>query len=380
MSEAVLCVDDEPATLAAHRRFLEPHYAVETASSGAEALELMSSRGAVAVVVADLHMPEMNGVEFLARVRARHPDAVRLLLTGNADLDSAIRAVNDGHVFRFLTKPCAPMALVGAVRAGVEQYRLITAQRDLLENTLRASVRVLGEVLALTNPLAFGRSLRVRQLVRDMTAAAGLPDDWALDVAATLSQLGCLAVPEAALARGERGEELTDPERAALVRHPTVGAELLRTIPRLERVAAIVAYQNYHQAMISRLAGNSTVAEAAPAVGLLKAALDFDALVQRGESKPAALATMRAREGWYDPAALEALTAVVDREPVGIREVPAGELASGMVVARDVFGTSGLLVLRGGVQVTEPIKLRLQASAAHGGLATLIAVFAPDRT
>jgi CheY-like chemotaxis protein len=375
MEGRVLCVDDEPAIHAAHRRFLEPHVRVETASAGVEALHTLAARGPFAVVVSDLQMPGMGGIELLAAARAKHPDTVRLLLTGTADLHSAIRAVNDGHVFRFLTKPCSPADLVRAVRAGVEQHRLVTAEKELLANTLRASVRVLGELLAMASPAAFGRSLRVRQLVRDMAAAVGLPDDWALDVAATLSQLGCVAVPEEVLTKSARGEELTDPERAALVRHPAVGAELLRSIPRLERVAAIVAHQSYHHGALSRLAADPQVAEVVPAVGMLKLALDLDELLQRGKTKGEALEALRARDGWYDPAALAALESLVAAEPPPqVREVAAADLALGMVVARDVHGPSGVLLLRGGVRVSEPIKLRLQAIASHGGVGGTIGI------
>ena len=175
---------------------------------------------------------------------------------------------------------------MSAVRAGVDQHRLITAQRDLLENPLRAILRVLGEVLAMVSPAAFGRSLRVRQLVCNLAAAAGLADDWAAGRgSASLSQLGCIAVPESVLSTADRGGELSDAERAALARHPAVGADLLRSIPRLERVAAIVAQQNYHDATHTRLSVSPDEAETAQGVGFLKVALDFDALLQRDERK-----------------------------------------------------------------------------------------------
>src|SRR5262249_23643372 len=145
------------------------------------------------VILSDLHMPGMDGIRLLATVRQRYPDTTRVLLTGMADVTSALQAVNDGQGFRFLTKPVAMATPRQAVAAGVEQYRLVTAQRDLLENTLRGAVHVLGELLALANPAAFERATRVRQLLRGMSAAAGRALPWEEDVAAALSQIGCIA-------------------------------------------------------------------------------------------------------------------------------------------------------------------------------------------
>ena len=172
MNEAVLCVDDEPSMLIAFPRFLEG-FQVETADSGEAALAALAIARSVR---RDLVRPADAGDgrdPFVGCRAAQYPDTVRLLLTGNANLESAIQAVNDGHIFRFLSKPCSVSSLRKAVGAAVEQYRLVTAQKDLLENTLRAVVHVLGEVLAVVSPVAFGRAARVRHLVRDLTEAAG---------------------------------------------------------------------------------------------------------------------------------------------------------------------------------------------------------------
>src|SRR5438132_13303250 len=105
-----------------------------------------------------MRMPGMTGVELLIRVRQTTPDTVRMILTRNADLQTAIDAINNGPIFRFLTKPCAPELLARTVAAGIEQYRLVTAEKELLEQTLRGPVTVLTEVLELANPKAFDRA------------------------------------------------------------------------------------------------------------------------------------------------------------------------------------------------------------------------------
>jgi PAS domain S-box-containing protein len=139
MSVAVLCVDDEPDIVAAYRVFLGPTYSVTAADGGEAALGVLAERGPFAVIVSDLHMPGMDGIRLLATVRERYPDTVRVLATGHPDLNNAIQAVNDGHVFRFLTKPITPAALVSAVSAAADQYRLILADRRRAAAELRAS-------------------------------------------------------------------------------------------------------------------------------------------------------------------------------------------------------------------------------------------------
>ena len=102
----ILFVDDEPNVLAAFQRQLRRQFEVETAPSGREGLALLQKARDYAVVVADMRMPEMNGVEFLKEVKTAAPEAVRIMLTGNADQGTAIEAINQGRIFSFLHKPC----------------------------------------------------------------------------------------------------------------------------------------------------------------------------------------------------------------------------------------------------------------------------------
>ena len=139
----VLFVDDEPALLDGIRNALrkEP-YEILTASSASEGLKALHEHG-VDVVVSDERMPGVSGAEFLAFVRQRFPDTVRIMLTGQASLEAAIQAINEGEVFRFLTKPCSPLLLAQTLRDALllqglkrEGRRLLSAvrrQRSLLE-------------------------------------------------------------------------------------------------------------------------------------------------------------------------------------------------------------------------------------------------------
>src|SRR5581483_749570 len=140
------CVDDEPAVLEGLMLHLRRRFAVCTAPSGAAGSEAVRGKGPFACVMSDMRMPGMSGAEFLKQVRYLAPDTVRVLLTGQADMSAAVSAVNEGQIFRFLTKPCPPPSLLGALEAAVGQHALITAERELLEQTLRGTVKMLGDV------------------------------------------------------------------------------------------------------------------------------------------------------------------------------------------------------------------------------------------
>ena len=128
----LLFVDDEPNALAGYERQLRNTFDVATARGGAKGFELVEGHGPFAVVVADMRMPGMDGVQFLTHVKRISPSSVRMILTGMADQQTAIQAVNEGNIFRFLTKPCPPEALTRALQAGVDQYRLVNAECELL--------------------------------------------------------------------------------------------------------------------------------------------------------------------------------------------------------------------------------------------------------
>jgi len=331
MIERILCVDDDPNLLEAYHRALGRRFHMESALNGEEALAAVVDRGPYAVVVVDMRMPGVNGVRLLARVREIAPDTVRMMLTGHADQQTALDAVNDGHVFRFMTKPCAPQDFAKALEAGIEQYRLITAERELLSKTLTGSIKVLTDVLALVNPGAFGRASRVYHLVGPVCKELNLERKWPIEIAAMLSQIGCVAVPEQTLAKAYGSDRLSPVESLAIQRHPEVGRELLANIPRLEEVAEIVAYQD--KLYDGRGFPSDDVRGTDIPLGsrILKAALDLDTLLSTGSRPETALAEINRRQGWYDPAVLAALAKVVETE-----EACAGELVDGVALADDL--------------------------------------------
>jgi len=144
MDHTILVVDDEPASLRALRRVLSPHYDVVTAEGGSAALCALDVHP-VSLIVSDHRMPELSGVEMLVRARASHPDAIRILLTGYADVEALVDAVNDGAIFYYLTKPWEPPDLLLAVRRGIERLETERQRRALLRDLDEACSRARRE-------------------------------------------------------------------------------------------------------------------------------------------------------------------------------------------------------------------------------------------
>jgi response regulator RpfG family c-di-GMP phosphodiesterase len=235
----ILLVDDEVAILDGLRRQLRKKFTVHTANSGAEALQLLESTP-VGVVVSDMRMPQMDGATLLSAVRSRHPEIVRILLTGQADTQAAITAINEGQIYRFLTKPCPPEVLVTEIGNAVELNRLTVAEKELLSTTLRRTVESLTATLSLAQPAAFGRAERVTRTVTELAEALGIEDPWELEVTAMLAHLGAVTLPQSVLTKLESGRPLTDDEAAMAGRVPGISRDLVAAIPRLEDVAEAI--------------------------------------------------------------------------------------------------------------------------------------------
>jgi response regulator RpfG family c-di-GMP phosphodiesterase len=351
----ILCVDDEPNVLEGLALHLRRRYEVFSAISGAQGLELLAQQAGIAVVISDMRMPGMDGAAFLGQVRRTFPDTVRLLLTGQAELGSAIRAVNDGQLFRFLTKPCAPPDLLATVEAAVQQHRLVTSERVLLEQTLHGSIRALTDVLALTNPLCFGRATRIKTRVTELAKALALEPRWQVEVAAMLSQLGCITLPHEVVEKLYYGKPVGEGEQAMVDRLPEVTEKLLGNIPRLEVVRAILALAALPPG--AEAGASASEAGVRRCAELLRLVSELDVLEAQGQATARALETLRARPAGsgHDRALIEAAARLYGQAATGevIRELKLDKVVVGMVFVEDVLLRSGTLLAARGFEVTE---------------------------
>jgi response regulator RpfG family c-di-GMP phosphodiesterase len=363
----ILFVDDDPNLLSAFQRNLRRRYAFDTAPGGAEALELLRRAGPYAVIVADMRMPGMDGVEFLEHARPLCPDAVRMMLTGNADQQTAVDAVNRGQVFRFLNKPCATEALTAALDAALRQFELQQVERELLEGTLTGSVKVMAEVLGMVAPDALGRGQKLRESMSRFARFVGATPPWEFEVAALLSPIGYASLPPRLLQRIGAGAELSPDELTILRQIPQIGHDLLAGIPRLAGVARTVLYQ--HKAFDGSGFPHDEIGGEHLPLGarMLKILEDRMALEVDGVVKQRAFETMRQRTGVYDPALLEkcfacfqaflAQTIAADRP---VRTLYIRELDVEQVVVSDITTPHGVVLVAAGNRLTQMVLQRLR--------------------
>lgn len=281
----VLLVDDEPGVLSALRRLLRPTgYRVLTAESGAAGLELLAAHP-VDLIISDMRMPNMNGAEFLSRARAQSPDTMRILLTGYAEIDAAVCAINEGGVYRYLNKPWDDQDLLLTVRRAIEQRTLAReaarlteltrqqnhrlqalnaglesqvearteeirqtvlfledAQHDLKSNFTKMA-RVCANMIELRCGIAGGQSMRVGDLARRIALACGLTGLQSQDIfhAALLHGIGKLSLPDGLLRKSL--DRLAPEEMQLYLQHPLRAQMVLTPVPQLQAVAHIIRHQ-----------------------------------------------------------------------------------------------------------------------------------------
>lgn len=363
MNSAVLFVDDDPNMLAGVVRNLRGRFQVQTALGAEQGLTAVRQRGPYApfaVVVADMQMPGVNGIVFLSRIAELAPLTVRMMLTGQADQQTAIDAVNMGNIFRFMTKPCSVELLKMTLDAGVEQFRLVTAEKDLLAKTLGGSVKLLTDVLAMAQPKAFGRAARVRRLAQQLASRRGIEPMWPIEIASMLSQVGCVTLPENVLDQVYRAKALTTGEQAMFLGHPKVGSELVANIPRLGCVAEIIAYQEKRYDGSGPPDDGKEGEQIPHGARVLKLALDFDALLASGNDERQAAREIERRKGWYDPDLVRCLTGALNVHlEYEEREVNVEQMADGMILDEHIISCDGDILITRGNEVTSALRHRL---------------------
>ena len=282
-----------------------------------------------------------------------------MILSGQSDMEATIAAVNEGNIFRFLTKPCDKEVLGKAVTTGVIQYRLITAEKDLLENTLMGCIKVLTDVLSTVSPEAFGKAMRIARCMRHLVAKLKLSSSWSFEAAAMLSQLGCITLDIEVLQAAYLGIPLSPDEQARFNAHPEVARDLIASVPRLEPIAWMVSQQL--KKIPDTPQGSATWNGDMPlGAKMLALAVAFDDLRLKGNSSEEALAELRVGRR-FDRKLVDAL---VDMKEEGkhmeLRKVSISKLSTGMILQQEVRNRTGLLVVGKGQEVTHALLMRLE--------------------
>ena len=303
--ENILLVDDEQRLLAGLRRQLRAKFDVMTALSGEQALKILGNRDDIAVVVCDMHMPEMTGIEVLAEFSKQSPATSRIMLTGNVSQDCAVDAINQCHVFGFLNKPCTTDALIEMISDGLAHYRLLVREKDLMETSLAGSIKLLSDVVSLTDPSISIYFRKVGYWAKILFPHLADVSRWELDFSVMLAPLGRMFVPAEIVARQKQGAALKKRELNIILEAPEVGSRLLRNIPRMETISEAVLYQNKNFDG-SGFPYDDISGENIPIIARLLRILNaLIELVGEGELTTRHFKLLIERDGWFDPNILD---------------------------------------------------------------------------
>lgn len=369
----VLMVDDESHVLDAFRRSIGRRFSLVTAMGGEAALEIMRNEGPFAVAVTDMRMPNMTGIQFLELARAEHPDTVYLMLTGNSDQGTAVEAINRGHIFRFLNKPCQYEALADALNAAIRQYELVTAERILLRDTLNGSIRVLADTLELGNPELADVITGVRENVPGLCRSLGFEPDWRFTTAAAVCMLGYMVmnpVDDGAVLREDTLSECAD-----------CAARLLGSIPRIEPVVAMIARQRESGGLPKDIRVDDHEAAATIGARLLRISLDIERVRRGTIGSEHLLATLR--HDVHADRLVPACQAILALPQSDARRGEATvhcdvldvlSLREGMTIEENIVGSDGRLLLGKGQRCTEAVIERLRAFARQDRIQSKICV------
>lgn len=323
MNRKVLLVDDDEKILSSYRRSLRGEFDVHVANGGEAGLKTLVEEGPFAVVVSDFKMPVMNGVEFLSEALAAAPDTVRMMLTGYVELENAMNAVNKGHVFRFLAKPCSTDLLRKSLDEGIEQYQLVLSGRELFAlkratRTMEGIIFSFATLVEKRDPYTAGHQRRVAHLASGIARKMGLTADriFGLRMAGIVHDIGKIYVPQDFLNKPGR---LSEAEFSIIKEHPVVGHEIFENVEFDWPISEII-YQ-HHERMDGSgypqgLKGDEILLEARIiAVADVVDAMNSHRPYRPGLGMEAALDEIVERRGkLYDPDAVDACVGLIKYE------------------------------------------------------------------
>lgn len=248
----VLFVDDEPAVLESLRRSVRKEFAADVATDAENGLECLRRSGPYCIVVSDMRMPGMSGAEFLATVRAISPDSIRVMLTGCEEMEVAVQAVNDGRIFKFLSKPVPTQALLACLRSCLAYYLDERAQKQeristthALEQLEIATLTAFARAIDANSPWTAGHSERVTALALRIAHTMGLPgkDLQVVHRGGLLHDIGKIGIPPALLNKPGKLEVW---ENEILRNHVKVGIRILEPIDCFHDLLCVVAQHHEH--------------------------------------------------------------------------------------------------------------------------------------
>jgi DNA-binding response OmpR family regulator len=353
---SIMVVDDTPANLKLLEGMLRQQgYQVRSFPRGRMALAA-AAENPPELILLDINMPEMNGYEVCEHLKSNEKLAQIpvIFLSALGETADKVKAFQSGGV-DYVTKPFQLEEVQARVETHIKLQRAQQVEHDLLEKTLNGAVRALTELVHLTAPALALRSEAIRSIVVHITQRMATAESWQYELAATLSLIGCMTLPDEAFERAYGRQDPSEDEDRMFRAHPASGARLLSNIPRLEGVAEMIRRQQ-------------TTEGAGPAQGaadlgarMLGTAVELDRRMFRGTPFTTALQQLTTMSERFDPAMLEALgdyqTPKVASE---LDQAWVHELQVSMILVEDVLTKDGkMTIVRKGATLTNTLIERI---------------------
>ena len=393
----LLFIDDDASTLTLLTRLFQPlGYNIFTANSGADAL-LLLQKEKVDLVISDMQMPQMSGIELLEQIRLKWPDVVRILQTGHSSLSTAIEAINRGEIYRYITKPWINSDILLIVRDALERQHLLAEKQRLealtvhqneelktlnanLEDKVRqrteelrvaleslthshehlkkdyfATIQVFANLMELRKGTMAGHSRRVAQLCRNIAHKMMLPQTEIqnIETAALLHNIGKIGLPDRLLDKPYM--ELPHADRAEFNKHPQRAAAVLMALDPLLKASELIRNHLDHYNGVGNSSGLR--GESLPlGARILLVASDYDALQQglivhgKQSAEQALNMIVSGSNASYDPVVVDVFRELMSNiSSYGQVEaeflVSSAQLHEGMLLTRDVITGNGMLLL-----------------------------------
>lgn len=360
MTRKILMIDDDRDILASYQVNLRKDFIVRIASNANQVMEILKAEDDIGVIVTDYKMPDVNGINLLKMIRQIYPDPIRIMITGFADMQIAVNAVNEGSIFRFLTKPMPTPELKQIIQDALIQYNLKKNEKELLNNTLKGTLKLLIDLISISIPQSLNIGSQARAVARKIGVKTGDVELWELEVASLLSNIGLLLLPNEIIQKKAEGKDLSLSESAVFNNHPELGANLLKHIPKFEKISDAILHMND---IFGSKNDRNVANESIPLYSrILKVSNDYIQFIQSNKTPLEAYEKMLELFYQYDPKLLELLlTEVVGSDNKRkIKQIQLMELKGGMVVAKDIVDDRDTVLFKKDKEITEPIIIRLQ--------------------
>lgn len=356
----ILMVDDDVRVLNGYKRILGKDFDVKMARDPVVGLKILKSEDDIAVIISDYMMPKVDGNLFFKVAKEISPDSIRIMLSGNADLTTAVSSINKSSVYKLLIKPFPATELKKIIFEAIKIYNKNIELKDIEDNIFLVASSIIKNLVAMLSPRDGFFVNNITYITKIIVHKLPYLKPKKIIIASYLSQLGFINLPDEIKSKIYNKKQLNADEVKALEEHPIFAKKIVMKKAFLIDIAKGISYQNKTFVQASSIKDKLT----ADIAMVLKAAIDYTLDLIYYDSNKRAIKELKRNFMLYDPKILKILEEYVLSlgDNYNIIEISPMDAKEGMIIARDFFNTSNELLITKGSIVTSTIKLKLVTS------------------